>query len=305
MAREIRFGICGAGSFGCTRARALAQLDGGHVIAGWSRSTDTRGRFGDEFGAATPATWQDLCAHPEVDALLICTPNAEHGPQARAALGAGKHVLVETPLALSAAEAHGLAEVAAANGLVLHHGAKWRYHPDQDAYIDGLRQVGPLLFGMEQAAFDFGPDRRWYMNEALTGGARTFLPYVLVDWLEAFGPVDGAVGAVGRQDTWSSAAVTLTFASGGHATMGYALGLGIPEVSTRHIVGVDGFVSAEAGAPPVLTQGERRTEIARRPVDIVAWECQAFVDEIRGERDHLAPLDLDLRAWDLVDEALG
>ena len=42
MSDDCRFGICGAGSFGCTRARALAQLEGGQVTAGWSRSATAR-----------------------------------------------------------------------------------------------------------------------------------------------------------------------------------------------------------------------------------------------------------------------
>jgi len=305
MSDDCRFGICGAGSFGCTRARALAQLDGGQVAAGWSRSAMARERFAAEFSVPTPDTWQELCASADIDAILVCTPNVEHGEQAKVALEAGKHVLVETPLALSFAEASRLAETAATAGVVLHHGAKWRYHPDQEAYIDSLRKVGPLLFGLEQVAFDFGPDRRWYMDGNLTGGARTFLPYVIVDWLEAYGSATAATGTESGQDTWGAATVTLQFEAGGHATVGYALGLGIPEVSVRQIVGTAGAIEADGGAPAVLVQGEERTEVGRRSIDIVACECRAFLDEIRGERDHLTPLALDLRAWELVDAALG
>lgn len=304
MSDDCRFAICGAGSFGCTRARALVQLDGARVAAGWSRSAAARERFAGEFGVPAPDAWQDLCTSADLDAVLICTPNAEHGEQARVALEAGKHVLVETPLALSFTEASRLAETASAAGVVLHHGAKWRYHPDQHEYIDHLRQVGQLLFGLEQAAFDFGPDRTWYMDECLTGGARAFLPYVIVDWLEAYGHVEAATGTESRRDTWGAATVTLQFEAGGYATLGYALGLAIPEVSVRQIVGTAGAIEADGGAPAVLVQGEERTEVGRRPIDIVACECRAFLDEIRGERDHLAPLALDLRAWELVDEAL-
>ncbi|GAA1789634.1 Gfo/Idh/MocA family oxidoreductase [Luedemannella flava] len=66
---------------------------------------------------------------PEVHALVIATPAATHAPLARRALDAGKHVLVEKPLALSAVDAAGLAERADKLGLVLMVGHTFEFVP--------------------------------------------------------------------------------------------------------------------------------------------------------------------------------
>ena len=60
-----------------------------------------------------------LIANPDVDAVLICTENAKHASLARAAIAAGRHVLVEFPLASSADESAALLALAAQRGVVL------------------------------------------------------------------------------------------------------------------------------------------------------------------------------------------
>ena len=55
----------------------------------------------------TTTDWRELAADPEVDAVIIGTPNALHAPQAIACLEAGKHVLVEKPMAAHAGRGRG------------------------------------------------------------------------------------------------------------------------------------------------------------------------------------------------------
>ncbi len=57
---------------------------------------------------------KDVLEDPMIDVIHICTPNDSHAPLAHAAIAAGKHVVVEKPIALSAGEARGLAEAAGA-----------------------------------------------------------------------------------------------------------------------------------------------------------------------------------------------
>jgi predicted dehydrogenase len=69
---------------------------------------------------AIPSTftdWRELIAHGRIDALAILTPNVLHAPQALAALEAGLHVICEKPLAMTAAEARAVADLAEAKGL--------------------------------------------------------------------------------------------------------------------------------------------------------------------------------------------
>ncbi len=301
----MRFGICGTGSFGRTRAKALKSLDGAEVTLGWSRSAETRTRFSEELGCATAQTWQGLCESPQIDAVLICTPNSEHFTQACAALGAGKHVLVETPLTFNAAQAHELADLAAKRKLVLHHGAKWRYHPGHAEYIAQFREVGQLLFGIAHYSFDFGPQRSWYSKPTLCRGGRDFLPYVMLNWLEAFGPVQRAAGSSSRTEAWSAAAITLDFQAGGYITVSYAIGLNLPEINILQLVGTAGTIQLSEDGSTMLIKKDVRQALQRADVDIVKCECQAFYDEILGRRDHREYLKLDLQALKLVDEAIA
>lgn len=285
----------------------MSRLEGAQVALGWSRSPETRARFEHEVGAATVEDWRILCSSPLVDAVLVCTPNAEHARQAGAALEAGKHVLVETPLATRHAEARALAELATSANLVLHHGVKRRYHPDRGEHIAQLRGVGELLTGYEHVAFDYGVERAWYRDIAATGGARSFLPYAMSPWLEAYGAVTSAVGAqtVCANGTWSAASVTLRFASGGYVIVTYALGLGVASLNMRQTVGTRGALYSVLDGPDLWVDAWGQCAVPKGEVDIVACECQAFLDEIRGLRDHRRYLELDVRALELVEQALG
>ena len=72
-----------------------------------------RDRFAAEFGARAYADWRDLLADPAVDAVYIAAPHQFHAQQAVAAAQAGKHVLVEKPMALSLDDCRAMARAAA------------------------------------------------------------------------------------------------------------------------------------------------------------------------------------------------
>ena len=70
---------------------------------------------------------RDLCSHTGVDAVIICSPNEFHADQAILALTAGKHVLVEKPMADNAADAAKMADAARRAGRVLALGHTFRH----------------------------------------------------------------------------------------------------------------------------------------------------------------------------------
>ena len=86
---------------------------------------------------------EDLLAHERVDALLIATPNHLHESHILAALSAGAHVLVEKPLALTAAAAQKLAKAGEKRERVVMVGMTHRYRPDAQA-VRSFVQSGEL-----------------------------------------------------------------------------------------------------------------------------------------------------------------
>jgi len=106
MSETIGFAILGAGMVADYHRQAItanAELGARLVAIGHYNPA----RFADicaQFGVPC-INQEELLAHPEVDVVCICTPSGQHAAQAMAAAGAGKHVLVEKPMALSLADA--------------------------------------------------------------------------------------------------------------------------------------------------------------------------------------------------------
>jgi len=94
-------------------------LTGRRVTAVGSRSQASADRFAAQFGIphAHPS-YEGLAADPEVDVIYVATPHPMHFANAKMALAAGKHVLVEKPFTLNAPEAEELMALAEAKGLV-------------------------------------------------------------------------------------------------------------------------------------------------------------------------------------------
>lgn len=116
----LRVGVAGCGYWGPKLVRNFQTLDGCEVrrICDLdAQRVEAVRKVYPTIGAAE--SFEELLADPEVDAVVICTPVHTHFPLARAALEAGKHVLVEKPLTGSVATAETLVELAEARGLVL------------------------------------------------------------------------------------------------------------------------------------------------------------------------------------------
>jgi predicted dehydrogenase len=133
LAASVGVGIVGIGFMGMIHYQAYRSVAGGKVVALCSRDpkklagdwTSIQGNFGPR------GTLMDLSAHaryPDVDALLadphvdlvdLCVPNDEHAKMAIRALQAGKHVLVEKPIALTTADADAMVAAARASGKLL------------------------------------------------------------------------------------------------------------------------------------------------------------------------------------------
>jgi predicted dehydrogenase len=117
-APPLRWGILGTGWIARLYVADL-QLTGHQVTAVGSRTAQTAEAFASQFGIERAhAGYESLVADPNVDIIYIATPHPRHHADARLALEAGKHILVEKPFTINAREARDIVELAAERGLV-------------------------------------------------------------------------------------------------------------------------------------------------------------------------------------------
>ena len=148
----IRIGIAGIGFMGMIHFLAAQQLRGARVAAICSRdpasvpaigrafaATSARRRPDDLGGVRSFESFRDLIADPAIDMIDICTPTAQHADMAVAAVQAGKHVLVEKPIALTLRDADRMLSAAKSANRQLLVGHVLPFFPEF-ALLSGRRQ---------------------------------------------------------------------------------------------------------------------------------------------------------------------
>ena len=128
--RKLKAAVIGAGFMGRTHVEALRRLGFVEVVAVAAISDEEAKKF----AASAYIDWATadvdaILADKSIDGVHICTPNALHYPIAMKALKAGKHVLSEKPLAMSAAEAKKMLELAEKKSLCHATNHNLRYYP--------------------------------------------------------------------------------------------------------------------------------------------------------------------------------
>lgn len=200
-APPLRWGVVGTGWIAERFVAALHTGTAQRVVAVGSRSQGGAERFAAAIGGARAhGSYDELVADPEVDVIYVATPHPAHAACARLAIAAGKHVLVEKPMALDADQAGELVGLARDRGVLLVE-AMWSMSLPR---FDVVRQAldGGLLGRVHTVLADHG---EWFdgshriMEPALAGGPMLDLgtyPVALATW--ALGP-SRAVRAVGRR----------------------------------------------------------------------------------------------------------
>lgn len=130
MADKVRWGVVGTGTISRCFAFDLAHSETGSVAAIASRGAKTGKALADELpGEVRVGTFDDVCAMADVDAVYIGTPNHTHRAMALAAIAAGKPVLCEKPLCVTAAEANEVIAAARAAGMFCMEAMWTRFLP--------------------------------------------------------------------------------------------------------------------------------------------------------------------------------
>ena len=116
----LRVGIVGTGFAAKIRAHSFAAESRTHLVAVSGRNPERTAEFAQGLDIVAVADWQTLVQMPEIDLVLVATINSNHGAIVRAAIAAGKHTIVEYPLAIDLHEATEIVALAAAKQVLLH-----------------------------------------------------------------------------------------------------------------------------------------------------------------------------------------
>lgn len=170
----IKWGIIGCG--GIARRRmipALSECKDSVVVAVMDVNRAASDEVAAEIGARAYYTEADLLADPEVQAVYIATPVFLHHGQVTQAAAAGKHILVEKPLALAESDGEEMLAAAKNAGVFLTEGYMMKYHALNVRAKELVEQgeIGPVVFARAQLSCWY-PDMpgAWRQDPKLGGG---------------------------------------------------------------------------------------------------------------------------------------
>ncbi len=306
--RPLRIGVLGAARITPMALIAPARrVDDVEIVAVAARD---RGRA-EQFARRNRvekvhASYADLIADPDIDAIYNPLPNSHHCEWTIRALEAGKHVLCEKPLASNAQEARQMAEAADRTGRILMEAFHWRYHPIAERARSVIREGRIGTVEHIEVAFCvplWSPGNIRYRLD-LAGGAAMDLGAYTVNMLRYYGESEPAVVSARARlagagvDRWMRA--EFAFADGRTGRMTCSLfSHSILRLCLR-VIGTSGRLSLfNPIAPHVFhslrvetREGRTRERLAGEPT--YTGQLRAFVHSVRtGERP---PSD----AWDGV-----
>lgn len=172
MATGLRWGILATGWIADLFVKDL-QMTGHSVTAVGSRSQQSADRFAAQFGIPKAhGSYEALVADPNVDIVYVATPHPMHAANATMALEAGKHILVEKPFTINAAEARRIVDLATSKNLVVLEAMWMRFLPHmvriREIVASGL--LGEVRSVIADHTRDLSDDPQHRLNALELGG---------------------------------------------------------------------------------------------------------------------------------------
>ncbi|KZX14554.1 Gfo/Idh/MocA family protein [Methanobrevibacter curvatus] len=126
---KIKVAVIGVGAMGQNHARVYYRLDNAELIAVSDLSEDTVSRIAKKYDCKYYLNYEEMLKDPEIEAVSICVPTTFHHDVVMKAIEAGKHILVEKPIAFTLKEAEEMVQLAKDKGIVLSTGHVERFNP--------------------------------------------------------------------------------------------------------------------------------------------------------------------------------
>jgi phthalate 4,5-cis-dihydrodiol dehydrogenase len=175
MERKLRIGVAGLGRGFTVMLPTLTRDPRVSLVAAADIRPEARARFATDFKGRTYETVEALCADPSVEVVYVATPHQFHAEHAKLAARAGKHLLVEKPMAISIAECKVMIGAARKAGIRLIVGHSHSFDAPiarTRQLIDGGRYgVVRMITALNYTDFVYRPRRAEELDTARGGGA--------------------------------------------------------------------------------------------------------------------------------------
>jgi len=276
------------------------------------------------FGAHATTDLAAALAMPEVEAVLIASPNALHAEQALAAIRAGKHVLVEKPLAPSGAQARELAVAAQEAGVVLAAGHTYRHCPAVRYLQDHWDDFGTLRAVQVTSCVHWdGPQAPWWAERRAEEGLilSLFAPHSL-DFVQLCMGADDPLRVHAEAARWQSGwqgedEAMILMAYPGRRLAQVHISYNQPSVFDRKVLHFSGGVVEIEDTERLLFNGKVLVEPAPGVVrdgramggrDLAHYfriQMEEFVEAARGAPNRSVVGEDAARGIDLIDRVLA
>jgi phthalate 4,5-cis-dihydrodiol dehydrogenase len=231
-AAPLRLGVAGLGRAFSVMLPTFTRHPAVRLVAAADTRAEARKRFADEFSAKAYDTVAALCADPAVDAVYVATPHQFHREHATQAARAGKHLLIEKPMALTIEDCTAITEAARRAGVHVVVGHSHSF----DAPVLHLRKLVEsgafgqvrMISALNYTDYLYRPRRLEELDTSKGGGAvfNQAAHQVDVVRLIAGAPVRSVRALTGSWDakrpTEGAYATLLTFANGAFASLAYS-----------------------------------------------------------------------------------
>jgi len=315
---KVRWGVIGAGGIADRRTiPGMLKSRLSELVAVVSRTNESTDTVAEKYNVKAYYTVEDLLADPGIDAVYIATPVYLHKEQAVAAAKAGKHFLLEKPLARTASEAEEVVRAAREAGVKATEGYMMKFHPLHRRAKELIEEgkLGKPVLGRAQLTTWYPEIPGAWRQDPEKGGGGALIDmathcYDLLRWL--IGSRIVQVYAIANTQTFKypvddSSTTLLLFEDGAHGVVDSFFNIPDPAVKNRlEVYGDRGSITSEgtigqSGAGNMVAclmkeVGGYDAQQERRPEDFPAEEIKAEpADMYTLEVDYLSECILEDR----------
>jgi UDP-N-acetylglucosamine 3-dehydrogenase len=295
----LKIGILGSGFMGRTHAQAYAKIPGISIAAVSSRHLDKAEKLANEVGARATTDDRSIIEDPSIEAISNTLPTPLHAEPTIAALGAGKHVLLEKPLALRAADGDGMIAAAKETGrtlMIAHVLRFWGEYVSLVEFVHAGKLGKPISATAARLSQlpSWGGD--WFLDPAWSGGAVLDLcvhDFDVLNWLLGAPKSVYARGKEMRPGLWTDVHALVDYGNATGVVEGSQfMPQGYPFTSTLKVLCEGGVVelvfraggiSVEmgGGASLMVHEAGKAYPLAPKPGDAYDNQAAYFVDCVR------------------------